>query len=234
MHDIEHQKRTLLRYMDRSKRISNPDHFHSEGTIKKGNRCPWQFSNRYVKARKKLKEVYRKQRDIRKLQHEIMANDIIRLGNEVYVETMNFKGLQARSKKTEKNDQGKYKRKKRFGKSLAHKAPAMLLTILDRKLSYHGVKLHKINTRKVKASQYNHMDQEYTKKQLSQRWNDIRGIKIQRDQYSAFLIMNVNEDLESIHQQSCHQSFDHFIKLHDEELKRIHSKKLNEALRNVI
>jgi hypothetical protein len=163
-----------------------------------------------------------------------LANDVIRLGDDFYVETMNFKGLQARSKKTEKNDKGKFKRKKRFGKSLANKAPAMLLTIIDRKLSYHGLKLNKINTSKVKASQYNHMDQECTKKKLSQRWNDLRGIKIHRDLYSAFLIMNVHESLESINQQSCHQSFDHFIDLHNEELKRLHSKPLTVALRNVI
>lgn len=232
--NIENQKRKLLRYMDRSKRMSNPDHFHLDGTIKNGIRLHWLFSNRYVKARRKLKELYRKQADIRKLQHEIMANDVIRLGNEFYVEKMNFKGLQARNKKTEKNDKGKFKRKKRFGKSLANKAPAMLLIIINRKLSYHGLKLNKIHTSKVKASQYNHMDQECTKKKLSQRWNDLRGINIHRDLYSAFLIMNVNEDLESINQQSCHQAFDHFIDLHNEELKRLHSKPLTVALRNVI
>ena len=31
---------------------------------------------------------------------------------------MNFAGLQKRAKNTEKNDKGKYKKKKRFGKSL--------------------------------------------------------------------------------------------------------------------
>lgn len=36
---------------------------------------------------------------------------------------MNFAGLQKRAMNTEKNDKGKFKRKKRFGKSLANKAP---------------------------------------------------------------------------------------------------------------
>jgi hypothetical protein len=34
------------------------------------------------------------------------------LGDKIYVEDMNFKGLQKRSTKTEKNEKGKYKKKK--------------------------------------------------------------------------------------------------------------------------
>lgn len=50
-----------------------------------------------------LKELYRKQADIRKYQHECLANYIISFGNKVYVEKMNFAGLQKRAKNTEKN-----------------------------------------------------------------------------------------------------------------------------------
>ncbi len=50
---------------------------------------------------------------------------MISLGNKVYVEKMNFAGLQKRAKNTEKNDKGKFTKKKRFGKSLANKAPSM-------------------------------------------------------------------------------------------------------------
>ena len=68
---------------------------------------------------------------------------------------------------TEKNEKGKYKRKKRFGRSLAKKAPSMLLTIIDRKLKYFGEELIEINTYEAKASQLNHFDETYTKKSLS-------------------------------------------------------------------
>ena len=51
-----------------------------------------------------------------------------------------------------KNDKGKIKRKKRFGKSLANKAPTMLLTIINRKLGYYGEQLIKIDTSEAKAS----------------------------------------------------------------------------------
>ena len=86
---------------------------------------------------------------------------------------MNFAGLQKRAKNNEKNDKGKFKSKKRFGKSLANKAPSMLLTIINRKLGYYDEKLIEINTFEAKASQFNHFDGIYTKKSLSQRWNDF-------------------------------------------------------------
>ena len=53
-------------------------------------------------------------------------------------------------------------------------------------------------------------DGTYNKKSLSQRWNDFDGIKIQRDMYSAFLIMNINNDLESFDINKCNDRFDNF------------------------
>ena len=225
--NIENQKRLIQRKMDRSKRAMNPDNFNSDGTIKKqGNmKVKWVKSNHYIKLQNELKELYRKQVDIRKIQHECLANYIISLGDNINVETMNFSGLQKRAKKTEKNDKGKFKKKKRFGKSLANKAPSMLLTIIDRKLRYHDRALNKIDTYSVKASQYNHFDGEYKKKKLSQRWNYFGDIKVQRDMYSAFLIMNVDNDLKEINQQKCNERFKNFLTLHNLEVERLTGQK---------
>ena len=161
--------------MDRSRRFTNPNNYNVDGTInKQGNKkLKWNKSNHYIKYQNELKELYRKQANIRKYQHECLANYIISLGNKVYVEKMNFAGLQKRAINTEKNDKGKFKRKKRFGKSLANKAPSMLLTIINRKLAYYGEKLIEIDTINAKASQFNHFDGTYTKKTLSQRWNAV-------------------------------------------------------------
>ena len=112
--NIENQKQKLLRKMDRSRRATNPDNYNEDGTVKKqGNKkVKWNKSNHYIKYQKELNELYRKQADIRKYQHEGLANYIISLGNKIYVEKMNFAGLQKRAKNTEKNDNGKFKRKK--------------------------------------------------------------------------------------------------------------------------
>ncbi|MGN0297977.1 MAG: hypothetical protein ACI4C1_02140 [Lachnospiraceae bacterium] len=172
--NIEQEKRKLLRKMDRSRRATNPSNYHEDGTIRKqGNqRVVWNQSKHYIKHQNQLRELYRKQADIRKYQHECLANEIVSLGNKVYVEKMNFAGLQKRAKHTEKNEKGKFKKKKRFGKSLANKAPSMLLSMINRKLGYYGEKLIEINTFEARVSQFNHFDESYKKKKLSQRWND--------------------------------------------------------------
>lgn len=230
VNNIEKEKCKIQRYMDRSKRVNNPGNFNEDGTIKKqGNKkVVWMKSKKYIKAQNKLKELYRRQSDIRRQCHNEMCNWLITLGNEFYVEDMNYKGLQKRSKKTEKNEQGKFKKKKRFGKSLANKAPAMLLTIFNNKLKWEDNQLIKVNTRELKASQYNHLNGEYNKKKLSQRWNEMEykgdNLKIQRDLYSAFLIQHVNDDLKTVNNELCNEDFDNFIRLHDTEIKRLQNK----------
>ena len=221
--NIENEKRRLLRKMDRSRRATNPNNYNEDGTIKKqGNKkVTWNKSNHYIKYQNELKELYRKQADVRKYQHECLANQIIALGDNVYVETMNFSELAKKSTKTEKNEQGRFKRKKRFGKSIANRAPSMLLEIIDRKLSYYGKHLIKIDTWNAKASQFNHFDGTYHKKTLSQRWNNFNGVKIQRDLYSAFLIMNIASDLKSFDIDKCNERFENFYRLHNLEVDRL-------------
>lgn len=227
--NIEKEKRILQRKLDRQRRANNPDNFNENGTVKKGIRIDgrltklkWSKSNKYIKTRNKLREIQRKQASIRKQSHERLANYILNLGDKIYVEDMNYRGLQARAKETTINKKtGKYNKKRRFGKSLANKAPSMFLTILDNKLKYNGTQLYKIDTRSAKASQYNHVEDEYIKKNLNERWNDFENYKIQRDLYSAFLIMNVKDNLKEVDRDLCFKTFDNFTILHDKEIERI-------------
>ena len=224
--NIEKEKRLLLRKMDRSQRMTNPNNYNSDGTIKAGPK-KWIRSKRYMKTLYRLRYISEKLARMRRMQHEMTANYIISLGDHIAVETMNFKGLAKRSTKTEISEKtGRYKRKKRFGKSIANRAPAMLLDIVNRKLGYYDKKLIKIDTQKARASQYNHMDGTYTKKSLSQRWNHFdNGLDIQRDLYSAFLIMNINDDLETFNIEKCHERFEKFCILHDIEIQRLSASK---------
>ena len=133
--NIENEKRRVQRYLDRSRRNMNPNNFNKDGTVKSGVKLHWIYSNRYTRAKNRLKDLYRKQSDIRKMDHNIIANEIINQGNVIKVETMNFKGLQKRAKNTTINEKtGKFNKKKRFGKSLANKAPSMLLEIIKNKM----------------------------------------------------------------------------------------------------
>ena len=213
----------IQRKMDRSKRATNPLKYNDDGTIHRSNREKWVYSNRYVKLRNQYREWHRKNRMVRKQDHETLSNQLLSMGDTMFVETMSFKGLQKRSKKTEKNEKGRFKKKKRFGRTLSNRAPAMLVSCLERKLKYHGLKLKKVKTAKVKASQYNHFDDTYTKKTLNKRWHDFGGIKVQRDLYSSFLLMNMVDDknLDKIDRDLCFKTFDLFLQHHDELISKL-------------
>ncbi|HDK7314252.1 TPA: transposase [Clostridium botulinum] len=227
INNIDREIKLLQRYMDRSRRSMNPKKYNEDGTIKRGNKDKWIFSNRYLKAKARRKELYRKQTEIRRQDHYKMINWLLILGDKFYVEDMNYKGLQARSKKTSINEKTKkFNKKKRFGKSLANKSPSALLTMINNKLKYNDEKLYKIDTKKCKCSQYNHFTDEYNKKELKDRWN--KDIEIQRDLYSSFLIMNVTgKKLDKIDRNRCIETYDNFKILHDKEINRLKELKRN-------
>lgn len=105
-----------------------------------------------------------------------MANSILSLGDELYIETMHFNGLAKRTKETKTNQQGKFQSKKRFGKSIGNHAPAMLVEIINQKLKYGKQEIQKVNTITFRASQYNHVTNSYEKKKLHQRWSQLEII----------------------------------------------------------
>jgi len=232
--NIEKKIRILQRKMDRSRRVTNPNKYNENGTINTKDKSKWIKSKRYIKIQMELKELQRIQKEIRKQSHNKLANYVLTLGDDIKIEEMNYKGLQARSKKTTKNKKGKFNKKKRFGKSLANKAPSMFLTILDNKLKWNDKELKRIDTYKVKASQYNHIEDKFVKKELDERWNEFEGFRIQRDMYSSFLIMNVNDKLDKINRDLCFERFKGFRKLHDIEINRLKNSQLSFALMNVI
>ena len=225
VNNITKEKCLLQRKLDRSKRATNINKYNENGTINMKNRSRWVYSKRYIKIKNRLKEIQRKQADIRKQSHNKLANYLLSLGDEFYVETMNFKGLQKQAKNTTVNEKtGKFNKKKRFGKSISNKAPSMFLTILDSKLKWNDTELYKIHTFKVKASQYNHIEDKYIKKGLSERWNDFGEFKIQRDLYSAFIIQHViGKELDEINREGMVKDFDSFKRMHDKEIIDIRS-----------
>lgn len=213
--DYASEIKRIQRAMERSKRSTNPDRFNPDGTVKKGVRGRWVFSGSYKKLCMKKKSLERKQAAALRQSHETLANDIVAMGNEIYVEDMNFKTLQKRKAETTKSKNGRFHKKSRFGGSLKLHAPAMLLSIINRKLSYQGYKLHKVSTKTFRASQYNHVTDAYVKKKLHTRSDEIGGHRIQRDLYSAFLLMNSKPDLSGTDRNRCFETFNDFIRNHD-------------------
>lgn len=223
-----------LRKMDRSRRATNSDFFDQltgevirkdkllPGYLDKNGRRKWGESKEYKKLSGQRRYLYAKLARIRKCGHQAMANRFLSYGSMFFVETMNFKGLAKRAKRQEPEPGKREKRRKRFGKSIGNKAPAMFVDILEQKVKGKGGSFYRIKTWSAKASQYDHTDGTYRKKGLSKRWADLSdGHRVQRDLYSAYLLKNTNDTLDGFIQKAVEDGFVMFLKIHDEEIERL-------------
>lgn len=227
--------RELQRAMDRSRRTTNPLNYNKDGTCKKRSELKavhasnkwWFYSKRYKRLKAELKEIYRHLRILRSQHHEKLANYILSLGGDIYTEKLNLQSWQKRSKNIVINPKtNKPFSKKRFGKSISNGAPGMLLSIIERKLTYFERKIKKYNTYTVKASQYNHITNDYLSKSLNDRIYTIENVTLQRDMYSAYIGLHINPDLKTINKQSMNIKFNNYLKLQDKAIKDLKNTEL--------
>lgn len=221
--NMEQEKCRLQRKMDRSRRATNPDNYHEDGTIKRGVKLTHHKSKRYLRLQKQLSYLQFCQAETRKRQHTELANHLLSLGDCFYVEEMVWTSLAHRAKRTEISEKtGRIKRKKRFGKSIANKAPASLIAILQQKCASRGISGVQKVPLKAKASQYNHQTRDYTAKTLSQRWNVMPdGQRIQRDLYAAFLLQHYSMQSKSFDQESLERDYPQFVQMHNQTIQRL-------------
>ena len=228
------KQKKLLKAMDKSRRATNPDNYDVDGKIKKGSKS-WKQSNHYKELSRRYKSICRQKALYIRQSHNILANEILKEADIVIVEHMDYKSLQKRARETKRQDKTsivkskdgkpkeikKYKRKKRFGKSLGNRAPAELLEIIKRKIISAGGAYLEVDTKKFKASQYNHIEDTYTKSKLSERTKNIGGQEVQRDLYSAFLMQNTSIGLDMPDRDKCIENFENFIKLQEIEINNL-------------
>lgn len=154
---IEEEIADIQRYLDSSRRATNPDNYNEDGTIKKGivkdgQRLPlkWVYSNSYKKSRNKLANLQRVLAEQRKIRANKIANNIIAIGSEVIINDYPFQQAAMRKQfpeGEEKDENGCFKKKAKAGKIIGENAPAMIVTILDNKLKgrgYQGVTKKKL------------------------------------------------------------------------------------------
>lgn len=222
------------RAMDRSRRVTNPKYYNPDGTIKRlkrqhghKQRRDWKYSKRYFRLKAKLRDLNRRLADIRKMEHNILANELLQHGNEFVVEDMNYKALQKRSKETKTNAKtGRAHTKKRFGKSLSRCAPAMFISILNKKANRYGGSVIKVSTFETKASQFDHTDESYTKKRLSERMAHLSsGEVVQRDLYSAFLLEYIDTESLEYNTKALNSAFPAFLVMHENTIKHLQKDK---------
>lgn len=226
VNDIERELFTLNRKLDRQRRANNPQNYDEDGTIKKDTKNfkkYWYKSKRMKLTEHKIKELYQKRSNQLRQSHINLANEILSLGTNIIVEDMQWSALAKKAKKIVKNDKGRYKKKKRFGKSIANHAPSMLIEIIKTKLSYLDKDIIKADCFKTAATKYNHVTGELMDVSLKDRYIFINDIKIQRDLHSAFNLRHVivhkgkkrKDDTYEYDVTAMNDNFANFIKNHN-------------------
>ena len=222
---IEREKLLIERKMERSRRATNPDCYAPNGTVIHGKKAT-NKSHRYERLQRKLTYLRAHLVEMRKLAHNELANHLLSLGDEFIVEKKPVSLWAKRAVKTEIFEKSCFKRKKRFGKSIANRAPATLITMLSTKLQARGLLPVVSVPTSLGASRFNLITQTYEKKELSQRWNNMPdGKAIQRDLYSAFLLQHVTlpfvENSCPFDMEALNQDYPRFCAQHDIALTRL-------------
>lgn len=204
--------------IDRSLRLSNPNALNPDGTFKKGVRL--EKTKTCVKRILRVKSLYRTLRVRRKESHEKRANYMLASGLIFVTEDHSIGAWGRRTKELRKNSNGKYKRRKRFGTSLLRYAPALLRSIVKRKMIGFGQKMVEVNTLMARASQYDPFTKTYTKHALSVRAFMINGHWVHRDLWSAYLLAYIiDPELGKYDDLALMRDFPIFLAAQDKALK---------------
>ena len=211
----------LNRSLERKRRATNPENYNEDGTIKAGKKT-WKYSSRYKRDLKNLSELKRKEALSRNLAHRTLAKKIVSYGDRFVVEEMNFMSLSKRAKETKVNEKtGKFQSKKRFGSTIGHRAPGLLIAFIQERAEKEGKTFIKADTRSVKASQLDHTTGEYIKVSLSTRTKNVDNFKVQRDLYSAFLLQHVKDDKKTVDLELCSKNFERFLSNQDRTMREL-------------
>ena len=202
----ERQERRYYRAMDRSRRMTNPQNYNEDGTVKKGKKS-WRYSNHYKKLKARHFELCRINAVNRQLAINEDANHLRSLGDTFVTEPKNAGILMKRAKETTKNAKGRFNRKKRFGKSIKNRCPGGFQTTVEKKFKVTGGTYIEVLSN-YRASQYDHTADDYVKKKLSDRIYSLSdGTVVQRDWYSSFLLYCYDYKTKDIDKDKCIAKF---------------------------
>ena len=228
----------LQRQVDRSVRVTNPERFHEDGTPKKRSECRglelWRYTNACRRKKARIRELYRKKAEYTDCMHHALVNRMIQDSSVFVNEPMDFRALAKRAKETSRQEKAsqvkkkdgtvqlvhRYKRKKRFGKSVTDRSPSRLVLFLKMKVKQYGLLYYETDPWKYRASQYDHAEGIYKKVNLDYRSKTIGGYTVQRDLYSAFL-QSCMATAEKPDRDLCLERFEDFVRMQDEQINKM-------------
>ena len=141
----------LQRKADKLRRELNPEYYKEDGTIikqKPHEKRVWKTSPVYVSVMRMIRILYRKKKAYTATVHAALCNRIIKSADVFRVEAMDFPALAKRAKETRRADTvttvtkadgttqeiRKFKRKKRFGKSITSRSPGLFFGYAEKKV----------------------------------------------------------------------------------------------------
>ena len=167
----------------------------------------WKFKE-WVKLKANWKIAYlmkiinclrRKQAKKHKDEINILVKEILAFAWDLISEEMDFKEIK------------KSKEYRSLWKIIQFCTPWLLKSKLE-----ENIELKFVDKYNYRASQYNHLTDTYIKPLLSERTKKIWENIIQRDLYSAYLLLNHNEDLKTIDRKKCIDNFNTFLINHNQ------------------
>ena len=185
------QIQSLQRQIERQRRANNPDNYYPDRWVrtkggqgwqrKRGQPRPgkrtWVVSNRQKANERRLAELHRKQAEHRRSLHGRLVNDILRMGDRIHLEKLSYQAFQ-----------------KGYGRSTQFRAPGKFVAMLRRKAESAGGAAREFPTHTTRLSQVC-LCGAVEKKALAQRWHRCAcGVVMQRDLFSAFLAMCVEDE----------------------------------------
>ena len=194
-----HQERIakLQKIISKTYQEINPDCYDETWKIKEWAKLKANWKIAYLM--KIINCLRRKQAKKHKDEINILVKEILEFAWELISEEMDFKNIR------------QSKEYKGLAKIIQFCTPWILKSKIE-----ENVELKFVDKYNYKASQYNHITDTYVKPLLSERVKKIWENIIQRDLYSAYLLLNHSEDLKEINRKKCIENFDTFIENHNE------------------
>ena len=177
----------LNKKLDAEARATNPDCFGEDNNRIKGSVLV--ESKLYTKLKNKRHALYKKKANILDLRLNIIANEIVSMGDRFIWEDVDVNEWSRRKKAAEESNSGGH------GKAVALCAPGSLITKIKNRIKALGGSYFEMPCR-IAATQYDHTDRLFHKEHsdLSVRWYKLStGELVHRDCYSAYKLANVTK-----------------------------------------
>ncbi len=174
----------------------NPDCYDEDGKIKEWAKLKANWKIAYLM--KIINCLRRKQAKKHNNEINTLVKEILAFAWDLISEEMDFKKIR------------QSKEYKGLAKIIQFCTPWLLKSKIE-----ENVELKYVDKYNYKASQYNHETNEYIKPKLSDRVKKIWENIIQRDLYSAYLLLNHKKNLKEIDRKKCIEHFNTFLEKHN-------------------